>query len=68
MYAGLDDRVNATRRAAQAALEAAGLRHTILTFDEADHAFFNDTGARFNAPAAEEAWYRVLSWFGTQLD
>ena len=51
------------RDAARAALEAAGLDHRIVTFTEADHAFFNDTGPRFNAPAAEQAWYRVLSWF-----
>jgi carboxymethylenebutenolidase len=63
VYGGLDARVNATRDAAQAALEAAGLPHEILTFEAADHAFFNDTGARFNAPAAEEAWRRVLGWF-----
>ena len=63
VYGGLDARVNATRDAARAALEAAGLQHQILTFTEADHAFFNDTGARFNAPAAEEAWRRVTSWF-----
>jgi carboxymethylenebutenolidase len=64
VYGGLDDRVNATRDAARAALEAAGLEHRIVTFAEADHAFFNDTGPRFNAPAAEEAWHRVLRWFG----
>ncbi len=63
VYGGLDGRVNATRPAAQAALEAAGLKHQVLTFTEADHAFFNDTGARFNAPAAEEAWRRVDAWF-----
>ncbi len=63
VYGGLDARVNATRDAAQAALEAAGLKHQILTFTEADHAFFNDTGARFNAPAAEEAWRGVVGWF-----
>ena len=63
VYGGLDARVNATRQAAQAALEAARLDHEILTFTEADHAFFNDTGARFNAPAAEEAWRRVIGWF-----
>jgi carboxymethylenebutenolidase len=61
VYGGLDDRVNATRDAARAALEAAGLEHRLLTFTEANHAFFNDTGPRFNAPAAEEAWHRVLS-------
>ncbi len=63
VYGGLDARVNASRDAAKAALEAAGLEHEILTFLQADHAFFNDTGARFNVPAAEEAWRRVVGWF-----
>ena len=63
VYGGLDARVNATRDAAKAAAEAARLRHEFLTFTEADHAFFNDTGARFNAPAAAEAYRRVLEWF-----
>jgi carboxymethylenebutenolidase len=63
VYGGLDDRVNATRDAAREALEAARLKHEILTFAEADHAFFNDTGARFNPHAMAEAWHRVLNWF-----
>jgi carboxymethylenebutenolidase len=62
IYGGLDTRVNATRDAAQAALEAARLKHQIVTFTEADHAFFNDTGARFNASAAAEAYRRLLNW------
>ena len=44
VYGGLDARVNATRPAAKAALKAARLEHELLTFTEADHAFFNDTG------------------------
>ncbi len=63
VYGGLDARVNATRAAAKAALEAARLKHELLTFTEADHAFFNDTGARFNPHAAAEAWRRTLNWF-----
>ena len=64
VYGGLDDRVNATRPAAKAALEAARLKHELLTFSEADHAFFNDTNAaRFNPHAAAEAWRRTLDWF-----
>jgi carboxymethylenebutenolidase len=63
VYGGLDNRVNATRDAARAALEAARLEHEILTFTQADHAFFNDTGPRFNAPAAAEAYRRVLARF-----
>jgi carboxymethylenebutenolidase len=65
VYGGLDARVLATKPAAKAALEAAGLRHELLTFAEADHAFFNDTGARFNPHAATEAWRRALNWFDT---
>jgi carboxymethylenebutenolidase len=63
VYGGLDSRVNATRPAAKAALEAAGLKYELLTFTEADHAFFNDTGARFNPHAAIEVWRRTLNWF-----
>lgn len=63
VYGGLDARVLATRPAAKAALEAAKLRYELLTFAEADHAFFNDTGARFNPHAATEAWRRALNWF-----
>src|SRR5262245_46521847 len=63
VYGGLDTRILATRDAARAALEAARLDYELLTFTEADHAFFNDTGARFNPKAAEEAWRRVIGWF-----
>ena len=64
IYAGLDSRVNATRDAARAAVEAARLEHQFVTFTEADHAFFNDTNAaRFNPHAAAEAYHRVFNWF-----
>jgi carboxymethylenebutenolidase len=63
VYGGLDARVNGTMPAAKAALDTAKLDYELLTFTEADHAFFNDTGARFNVPAAEEAWRRVIGWF-----
>ena len=60
VYGGLDARVNATRAAAAGGARGRAAAHEILTFTEADHAFFNDTGARFNPPAAAEAWRRVL--------
>jgi carboxymethylenebutenolidase len=71
IYAGNDTRVNDTREAARQALEAARLDYELLTFAETDatgapvvgHAFFNDSGARFNPAAAEEAWRRVVTWF-----
>ncbi len=64
VYAELDSRVNASRDAAKAALEAAGLQHEIVTYPGADHAFFNDTGPRYNANAATQAWTKVQEWFG----
>jgi carboxymethylenebutenolidase len=67
VYAELDSRVNATRDGAVAALEAAGLTHEVRTFPGVDHAFFNDTGPRYNAGAASEAYQAVLSWFATHL-
>ncbi|HEX6685792.1 MAG TPA: dienelactone hydrolase family protein, partial [Candidatus Limnocylindrales bacterium] len=65
---GLDTRVNDTMAEAKAALDAAELKHELLTFTEANHAFFNDTGARFNPHAATEAWRRALNWFDAADD
>ena len=67
IYAEQDDRVNASRDAAKAALEKAGLTHEIVTFPDAGHAFFNDTGQRYNPTAAASAYERLMDWFGTHL-
>jgi carboxymethylenebutenolidase len=67
MFAGLDDRVNAGRERAEAAMRSAGVTHWIRTFEGADHAFFNDTGPRYDADAAEQAWAEMLDWFGRHL-
>lgn len=67
VYAEQDSRVTGTRPAAEQALEEAGLTHKILVFQGADHAFFNDTGQRYNAQAAAEAYRELLAWFGEHL-
>ena len=67
VYAQRDDRVNATRPKAAAALEAAGLVHEIRTFEGVDHAFFNETGPRHDPAAAAVAYQAVLEWFGRHL-
>ena len=56
------------RRGASPRSTRPGSSYEILTFTEADHAFFNDTGARFNVQAAEEAWRRVVGWFNDADD
>ena len=67
IYGALDSRVTGSRPAAKAALDHAGLVNELVVEPGADHAFFNDTGARYNAAAADDAWRRVLEWFGRYL-
>ncbi len=67
VYAELDSRVNANRPAMTAALEKAKLVHQIVTAPGVDHAFFNDTGARYNAPQTTAVYAKVLDWFAKHL-
>jgi carboxymethylenebutenolidase len=67
IYGERDARVNATRDVAVAALRAAGLVHEVRTFAGADHGFFNDTGGRYHADAARQAYRDALGWFGRYL-
>jgi carboxymethylenebutenolidase len=67
IYAENDSRVNASRDAMTVALTAAGLTHEVKTYPGVDHAFFNDTGARYDAAQAAAAYQDVLAWFGTHL-
>jgi carboxymethylenebutenolidase len=67
IYGEQDERVNASRDRAESALKAAGLTYEIQTFAGAGHAFFNDTGQRYNPEAAEQAWQKMLDWFNQHL-
>jgi carboxymethylenebutenolidase len=67
IYGEQDERVNASRDRAEAALKAAGLTYEIQTFAGAGHAFFNDTGQRYNPEAAQQAWQKMLDWFNQHL-
>lgn len=66
-YGELDQRVNATEPAAAAALSDAGLVHELVTEPGANHAFFNDTGDRYDPAAAADAWRRMLEWLSTHV-
>jgi carboxymethylenebutenolidase len=68
IYAGEDTRVNATIPDLVAALTAAGKTFEIEVYPGVQHAFFNDTGDRYNADAARAAWQRTLGWFNTYLN
>lgn len=67
IYAALDDRVNASEPAVRAALKKAAMVFDLVTEPDADHAFFNDTGQRYNRTAAANAWERLRDWFSQHL-
>ncbi len=66
-YGALDQRVTATEPVVKAALEKAGLVHELVTEPGANHAFFNDTGDRYDAGAAADAWRRMQDWLTTHV-
>jgi carboxymethylenebutenolidase len=67
IYGALDARVGATRSAAEAAMKQAGLTYKVVVYPGANHAFFNDTGERYNPTAATAAYQQLIQWFGTNL-
>lgn len=50
-----------------AAFDAAGTRNEFHLYPGAQHAFFNDTRAAYDAAAAADAWQRVQAWFAAYL-
>ncbi len=66
-YGALDTRVTSSEGAAKEALDKAGLVNELVVEPDADHAFFNDTGARYNPAAADNAWAKLQEWFTKYL-
>lgn len=66
-YGAKDERVTSSKDAAAAALERAGMAHQIVVEPDADHAFFNDSGPRYNASAPADAWQQTQSWLERYL-
>ncbi|TDO12266.1 carboxymethylenebutenolidase [Mycobacterium sp. BK086] len=67
LYGALDQRVTSSEPAAKAALDQAGLVNDLVVEPDADHAFFNDSGPRYNPVAAADAWTRLQDWFSRNL-
>ncbi len=67
MFAGDDERVNGTMAPTEEALKTARLTYEIKVWDGAQHAFFNNTGERYNETAAKQAQVQLLAWFGKHL-
>jgi carboxymethylenebutenolidase len=67
IYAELDTAITSSAPAVMGALEIAGVPHDYHVEPAANHAFFNDTGDRYNKDAATDAWMRAIAWFNQYL-
>ena len=67
IYGEEDSRITDQEPELEEALADAGKTYEMIVFEDANHAFFNDTSERFNPEAAEEAWSNTLGWFGQYL-
>lgn len=65
--AEMDTRINAAWPAYEAALKAAGVRHTAHMYPGAQHGFNNDTTPRYDEASAKLAWQRTLDFFAEHL-
>jgi carboxymethylenebutenolidase len=66
-YGELDTGITSSAEAVQAALETAGVPHDFKVYPGANHAFFNDTGPRYDKAAATDAFTRAVAWFNPCL-
>jgi carboxymethylenebutenolidase len=53
-------------RAFDDALTQAGVRHEFHAYD-ADHAFANPSGGKYNGPAAADAWQKTRTFLAANL-
>jgi carboxymethylenebutenolidase len=67
IYAGNDERINASIPDIEAAMRANGKTYEKEIYPGVDHAFHNDTRERYAPEAAQAAWARTLDWFQTYL-
>jgi carboxymethylenebutenolidase len=67
IYGGRDSRITGTADAMKAAMAGAGKTLKQIVYPNADHAFHNDTGTRYDPAAAHDAWQQTLAWFTTYL-
>ena len=66
-FAAIDERINASWPAYEAALKAAGVTYTAHQYAGTQHGFNNDTTPRYDAAAARLAWGRTMAFFNKHL-
>jgi carboxymethylenebutenolidase len=63
IYGELDSRINGGIPAIEEAMMANNKIYEKVIYPNANHAFNNDTGSRYDPAAAQDAWMRSLAWF-----
>lgn len=63
IYTGNDQAINQGIPEIEEAMHQSGKTYEKIIYPGVDHAFHNDTGSRYNAEAATDAWSRTLEWF-----
>lgn len=67
IYAGNDQRINQGISAIEEAMLQNNKIFEKIIYPNVEHAFHNDTGPRYNAEAAHDAWAKALEWFAQYL-
>jgi carboxymethylenebutenolidase len=67
IYGERDQRINQGIPAIEEAMQQNNKIYEKVIYPDADHAFHNDTGPRYNPEAARDAWRRTLEWFDNYL-
>ena len=67
MYGELDTRITSGAAAIESAMKQNNKTFEKIIYPNANHAFFNDTGANYNPQAAQDAWAKTLAWFEKYL-
>jgi carboxymethylenebutenolidase len=67
IYGERDQRINQGIPEIEAAMQQNQKIFEKIIYPDADHAFFNDTGPRYNLQAAQDAWQSLLAWFDRYL-
>ncbi len=67
VFAEDDERINVQWPPYEAALKAAGVKHSAFIYAGAQHGFNNDTTPRYDEKSAGQAWGRTLALFNRTL-
>ncbi len=67
IYGGDDERLMQGLPEVRRRMQEAGIDATVKVYEGAGHAFFNDTGSRYDPDAAADAWRLTLEFLGRHI-